>query len=136
MYQTEVKIRVRYGETDQMGYVYYGNYASYYEVARVESFRELGLSYKKLEESGVMMPVLELKTKYLQPAKYDDLLTIKVAIPEMPRLKIKYEYQVFNEAGTLLNTGETTLVFINMSTGKPVRIPERMAELLSGYYVD
>ena len=136
MYHTEVKIRVRYGETDQMGYVYYGNYASYYEVARVESFRELGLSYKKLEESGVMMPVLELKTKYLQPAKYDDLLTIKVAIPEMPRLKIKYEYKVFNEAGTLLNTGETTLVFINMSTGKPVRIPERMAELLSGYYVD
>lgn len=134
MYQTEVKIRVRYGETDQMGYVYYGNYASYYEVARVESFRELGLSYKKLEESGVMMPVLELKTKYLQPAKYDDLLTIKVAIPEMPRLKIKYEYQVFNEAGTLLNTGETTLVFINMSTGKPVRIPERMAVLLDKYF--
>lgn len=134
MFQTEVKIRVRYGETDQMGYVYYGNYASYYEVARVESFRELGLSYKKLEESGVMMPVLELKTKYLQPAKYDDLLTVRVKISEMPRLKIKYEYEVFNEQDVRLNEGETTLVFINMTTGKPVRIPESMSKLLSPYF--
>ena len=116
MYQTEVQIRVRYGETDQMGYVYYGNYASYYEVARVESFRQLGLSYKKLEKSGVMMPVLELKTKYLLPAKYDDLLTVKVKIAEMPRLKIRYEYDVYNEEGILLNQGETTLVFINIDT--------------------
>lgn len=134
MFQTEVNIRVRYGETDQMGYVYYGNYASYYEVARVESFRALGLSYKKLEESGVMMPVLELKTKYLQPAKYDDLLTVRVKISEMPRLKIKYEYQVYNEADVLLNEGDTTLVFINMTTGKPIRIPEAMSKLLLPYF--
>ena len=134
MFQTEVNIRVRYGETDQMGYVYYGNYASYYEVARVESFRALGLSYKKLEESGVMMPVLELKTKYLQPAKYDDLLTVRVKISEMPRLKIKYEYQVYNEADVLLNEGDTTLVFINMTTGKPIRIPEAMSNLLLPYF--
>jgi acyl-CoA thioester hydrolase len=134
MFQTEVKIRVRYGETDQMGYVYYGNYATYYEVARVESFRELGLSYKKLEESGVMMPVLELKTKYLQPAKYDDLLTVKVKIAELPRLKIRYEYDIYNEAGTLLNQGETTLVFINMETNRPVRLPEGMAKLLAPFF--
>lgn len=134
MFQTEVQIRVRYGETDQMGYVYYGNYASYYEVARVESFRALGLSYKKLEESGVMMPVLELKTKYLLPAKYDDLLTVKVRIAEMPRLKIRYEYDIYNEEGTLLNQGETSLVFINMKTNRPVRIPEQMSALLLPYF--
>lgn len=134
MYQTEVKIRVRYGETDQMGYVYYGNYASYYEVARVESFRQLGLSYKKLEDDGVMMPVLELKTKYWQPARYDDLLTVKVKIPEMPRLKIRYEYEIYNESDVLLNTGETTLVFINMKTNRPVRIPVRMSQLLEKYF--
>ena len=134
MYQTEVQIRVRYGETDQMGYVYYGNYASYYEVARVESFRQLGLSYKKLEKSGVMMPVLELKTKYLLPAKYDDLLTVKVKIAEMPRLKIRYEYDVYNEEGILLNQGETTLVFINIDTNRPVRLPSKMSELLTPYF--
>ena len=134
MYQTEVKIRVRYGETDQMGYVYYGNYASYYEVARVEAFRTLGLSYKELEDSGVMMPVLELKTRYLLPARYDDLLSIKVTIPEMPRLKIRYLYEVYNEQGTLLNTGETVLVFVNMKTNKPVRIPEQMSVLLEKHY--
>ena len=134
MYQTEVKIRVRYGETDQMGYVYYGNYASYYEVARVEAFRKLGLSYKELEDSGVMMPVLELKTRYLLPARYDDLLTVKVTIPEMPRLKIRYLYEVYNEQGTLLNTGETVLVFVNMKTNKPVRIPEQMSVLLEKHF--
>ncbi|MFT4738376.1 MAG: acyl-CoA thioester hydrolase [Cyclobacteriaceae bacterium] len=134
MFQTEVKIRVRYGETDQMGYVYYGNYASYYEVARVESFRELGLSYKKLEDSGVMMPVLELKTRYLQPAKYDDLLTVKVSIPDMPRLKITYIYEIYNESEVLLNTGETVLVFINMTTNRPVRIPAEMSELLVKFF--
>lgn len=134
MYQSEVKIRARYGETDQMGYVYYGNYASYFEVARVEAFRNLGLSYKELEDSGVMMPVLELHTKYLLPARYDDLLTIKVTIPEMPRLKIKYLYEVYNEQNKLLTTGETVLVFINMATNKPVRMPESMASLLRSFF--
>ena len=134
MYQHDVQIRVRYADTDQMGYVYYGNYAAYYEVARVESFRQLGYSYKNLEEAGVMMPVLELTTKYLLPAKYDDLLTVKVAIPEMPRVKIKYAYDIFNEQGDHLNHGETTLAFINMESGRPVRIPQVMKDLLDPYF--
>ena len=134
MFQHEVQIRVRYADTDQMGYVYYGNYAAYYEVARVESFRSLGYAYKNLEEAGVMMPVLELQTKYILPAKYDDLLTVKVTIPEMPKVKIKYLYEVYNENGTLLNTGETILVFIKMANGRPVRLPEVMEELLSPYF--
>lgn len=134
MYQHEVQIRVRYADTDQMGYVYYGNYAAYYEVARVESFRSLGYAYKNLEESGVMMPVLELKTKYKLPAKYDDLLTVKVVIPEMPRVKILYQYEIYNEAGEHLNSGETTLAFIQMKSGRPTRIPEVMKNLLSPYF--
>ncbi len=134
MYNHDVQIRVRYADTDQMGYVYYGNYAAYYEVARVESFRHLGYAYKQLEEAGIMMPVLELKSNYILPAKYDDLLTIKVSIPEFPKVKIKYLYEVYNEEETLLNRGETTLAFINMKSGKPVRMPEVMGQLLKPFY--
>ncbi|MEP5613500.1 MAG: thioesterase family protein [Cyclobacteriaceae bacterium] len=134
MYSHEVQIRVRYADTDQMGYVYYGNYAAYYEVARVESFRNLGYAYKKLEEAGVMMPVLELKCNYILPAKYDDLLTIKVTIPDHPKVRIKYLYEVRNEEGTLLNQGETTLAFVNMKSGRPLRMPEVMEELLNPFF--
>ena len=134
MYSYEVQLRVRYADTDQMGYVYYGNYAAYYEVARVESFRNLGFAYKQLEDEGVMMPVLELKTKYHKPALYDDLLTIKVTIPEMPRVKIKYDYQIFNESSDLLNTGETLLAFVKMENGRPTRLPQKMEELLKPYF--
>jgi len=115
----DIQVRVRYAETDQMGYVYYGNYATYFEVARVETFRHIGFSYKEMEDAGVMMPVLEYKTKYIKPAFYDDLLTIKVKIPEKPGVRIRFEYEVYNEAGVLLNVSETTLVFINKNTGKP-----------------
>lgn len=115
----DVEIRVRYAETDQMGYVYYGNYATYFEVARVETFRAVGFSYKEMEDEGIMMPVLEYKTKYIKPAYYDDLLTIKVSIKEKPGIRIRFEYEVYNEAGVLLNVSETTLVFVNKNTGKP-----------------
>lgn len=115
----EIQIRVRYAETDQMGYVYYGNYATYFEVARVETFRSLGFSYKEMEEAGIMMPVLEYKTKFIRPATYDDLLTVKIFVKEKPKLRIKFDYEVYNEEGTLLNISETTLVFISKETGKP-----------------
>jgi acyl-CoA thioester hydrolase len=119
MIQNEVLIRVRYAETDQMGYVYYGNYATYFEVARVETFRSIGFSYKSMEAAGFMMPVLEYKSKYIRPAKYDDLLRIVVTIKEKPNVRIKFEYEVFNEQNELLNVAETTLVFVSMQTGKP-----------------
>lgn len=134
MYTFETQLRVRYAETDQMGYVYYGNYAAYYEVARVECIRSLGFSYKALEEMGVMLPVLELHTYYLLPARYDELLTIKVTIPKLPTLKILFTYEILDEAGKLVNRGETTLVFINMKTGKPMRMPEVMGKLLEPYF--
>ena len=134
MFQTSIQVRVRYAETDQMGYVYYGNYATYYEVARVEALRTLGLSYKELEEKGIMMPVLENRSKFLLPGKYDELLTVKVSIPKMPTVKIVFKYDIYNESDQLIHEGETTLAFINMESGRPVRMPEEMQKLLSQFF--
>jgi acyl-CoA thioester hydrolase len=135
MFVYETQLRVRYAETDQMGYVYYGNYATYYEVARVEAFRFLEFSYKKLEdEKGIMMPVYEMNTRYHQPAKYDDLLTLRVKIPQLPSVRVKFEYEIFNEEGVLLNTGETTLVFVEKSSNKICRCPAPLVEKLRAFY--
>ncbi|CAA9228721.1 MAG: 4-hydroxybenzoyl-CoA thioesterase family active site [uncultured Adhaeribacter sp.] len=135
MFSAEIPIRVRYSETDQMGYVYYGNFAAYYEVARTEAFRNLGINYKELENAGVMMPVLDLRCKYIRPARYDDLLTVKVMVPHKPHgSRIKFEYEVYNEAKELLNVGETTLVFVDMRSGKPTAIPESLLGLVEGFY--
>jgi acyl-CoA thioester hydrolase len=134
MFVNEVQIRVRYAETDQMGYVYYGNYATYFEVARVESLRKLGMSYKAMEQSGIMLPVLELQSKFLKPAKYDDLLTVKTTILELPNIRIKFSYQIFNEINDLLTLGETTLVFINAETKRPCSAPEHFIEKLMPYF--
>ncbi len=134
MIKHKVSLRVRYAETDQMGYVYYGNYATYFEVARVETFRKLGMSYKYLEELGVGMPVLDYSTKYIRPAKYDDLLTIYVIITEKPKLKIHFDYEVYNEEKELLNKASTTLVFINLKTGKPSLPPSSFTDLLTPYF--
>lgn len=134
MFQHEIKIRVRYAETDKMGFVYYGNYATYFEVARVETFRELGFSYLAMEETGVMMPVLELKTKYIRPAVYDDLLTIRTMIKELPNTRIKFEYEVRNEADVLLNVAETSLVFVNASTKRPCPMPDYFLNFLKPYF--
>lgn len=124
MFIHETKLRVRYGETDQMGYMYYGNYAEWYEVARVEMLRSLGMTYRSVEEAGVMMPVLELKCKYIRPAFYDEEIKIRVTISEMPATRIRFVYELFNEAGTLINVGETTLVFVNIQTKRPCLPPE------------
>lgn len=133
MYQSETSIRVRYGETDQMAYVYYGNYAMYYEVARVESLRKLGVTYKELEASGIMMPVLENHSKFLGPARYDELLRIVTTIREKPTVKIKFEYEIFNEQNKLINQGETLLVFIDIKSGRPCRTPEMMLKVLEPF---
>jgi len=135
VYQFEVQIRVRYAETDQMGYVYYGNFAAYYEVARTEAFRSLGIHYKQMEKDGVMMPVLEMRTKYIRPARYDDLLTIKMMLRNKPvGTRILFEYEVLNESNELLNVGETTLVFVDMKTGRPIPLPQEILSKLEAYY--
>ena len=134
MYTHSTQIRVRYGETDQMGYVYYGHYAVYFEVGRVEALRHLGMSYKELEQQGIMMPVLEHTSRYLQPATYDELLTVVTTIKELPRARITFYYEIYNEADTLIHAGETQLVFLNAATMRPVRPPEAMLALLRPYF--
>jgi acyl-CoA thioester hydrolase len=134
MFTSEVQLRVRYADTDQMGYVYYGNYASFYEIARVEALRSIGISYKSLEEQGVMMPVLENHSYYLQPAQFDEVLTIKVLVKEIPMAKMVFNYEIYNEAKHLVHKGETVLVFMNRETRKIMRAPKVLAEVLKPYF--
>ena len=119
-----IKIRVRYSETDQMQFVYYGNYAQYFEIGRTEWLRTFGITYKSMEESGIMLPVMSLNTNFHKPGKYDDLLTIKTTLIKIPTAKIEFEYEIKNEEGELLTTGNTVLVFVDMKTTKPTRIPD------------
>lgn len=134
MLSQKVSIRVRYAETDQMGYVYYGNYATYYEVARVECLRNLGFSYKIMEEQGIMMPVVENSSKYIRPAKYDDLLTIKIFVKEMPSKRITFEYEIYNEREKLINLGVTILAFVNVKNGRACNAPESIIALLKPFF--
>ncbi len=139
MYKTEnlthlefsTNIRVRYAETDQMGYCYYGNYASYFEVARVEALRQRGISYKELEQNGILLPVKKLEITYHQPAKYDDLLEIRTQIVQLEGVRIAFSYKTYNEVGDLLNEAYTLLVFVSADTQKPMAIPTAILEQLS-----
>lgn len=128
--RTEIKVRVRYAETDQMGFCYYGNYATYFEVARVEALREMGLSYKQIEDEGVAMPVLEYKVKYYKPAFYDDELTIKTKT-YIEGLRIYFEYETYSQKGDQLNSAETTLVFVRKTDLKPISPPKIFLDALS-----
>lgn len=134
MFAHETKIRIRYAETDKMGYVYYGNYASFYEVARNEMLRSTGITYKDLEDMGVMMPVTDLICKYHHPARYDDLITIKVYIKERPMVRIQFEYEIYNQNGILLNTGYTQLVFVDMEKNRPCRAPQIFQEKMEPFF--
>ena len=134
MYKSETKIRVRYAETDMMGYVYYGNYASYFEVARVEAIRQLGFSYRKMEEEGIALPVLDFSIKYFKPAFYDDELTIETTITEIPKAHIHFTYKTFNANKELINQASTTLVFINKNTMKPCSAPDEFIEKMKGFF--
>jgi len=136
MFSHETQVRVRYGETDQMGYVYYGDYAEYFEVGRVEALRSLGFPYRRLEEEGVMLPVRELHTMYHQPARYDDLLTVRTTITALPSVRIVFGYEVRNEVGALLCEAETTLVFVDRTTMRPRRAPDDLVAVLAEYFYD
>ena len=133
MYSHEVTLRVRYGETDKMGFVYYGVYAQYYEVGRVELLRSLGISYKSIEENGFELPVLNFNINYKKPAYYDDKLTLKTSLKEMPTSKIIFFYECFNDNNQLINNGEISLVFVNKETKKPCRAPEIITRRLSSF---
>jgi acyl-CoA thioester hydrolase len=135
MYEFNTQVRVRYAEADPMNVVYYGNYAQYFEVGRVESLRNLGISYKGIEDMGIMLPVVELNIKYLRPAKYDDLLTIKSQIKELPtEHKIIFDQEIYNEEGKLLTIGKVKLYFMDSKLGKRASMPALMLEKLSTYF--
>ncbi|WP_372744848.1 acyl-CoA thioesterase [Lutibacter sp.] len=123
-----IKIRVRYSETDQMSFVYHGNYAQYFEMGRTEWLRELGITYKNMEESGIMLPVISLNINFLKPAKYDDLLSLRTILVKKPTAKIEFNYEIRNEDNELLTTANSTLVFVNMKTNRPMRIPISILE--------
>lgn len=122
MHASIISIRVRYSETDQMKYCYYGNYAQYFEVGRTDWLRKMGVTYREMEEQGIMLPVTDLKVKYIKPAIYDDLLTIKTTVTKKPTAKIEFFYEIMREE-ELITTGETTLVFIDIKKNKPMRAP-------------
>jgi acyl-CoA thioester hydrolase len=120
----QVHYRVCYADTDQMGYVYYGNYARFYEIARVETLRSIGVSYKVLEDAGIGLPVYENYSKYHAPALYDDLLRVECTLIKMPSARIEFEYKIFNQSENLLHEGKTTLVFMDLASKKVVKAPD------------
>jgi len=134
-YVHETQVRVRYGETDQMGFVYYGVYAQYYEVARVEAMRDLGILYADLERlHHIWMPVTHMEVRYLRPARYDDLLTIKTTVPTLPGKEIRFRYEICNEAGDLLNGAMVKLCFLDSRTQQRILAPEFITDPLKLYF--
>lgn len=136
MLQTTHQIRVRYGETDPMKYVYYGNYAEYLEVARVELFRKIGISYNEIEQRGIWLPVSEYSIKYLKPAKYDDLLEIKTTIKKLPSVRIEFEYEIYNQVNEKLTEAHTTLFFLDAEKQKITKCPEFLINLIKKYWIE
>jgi len=135
MYTHETRIRVRYAETDRMNVVYHGNYAQYFEVGRVEAIRALGLSYKDLETMGIIMPVIEWTAKFLRPAHYDDLLTVRTSLREWPKEhRIEFFQEVYNEKGKLLTTGKVLLYFLLAATMAKTNMPREMEDKLQQYF--
>jgi acyl-CoA thioester hydrolase len=126
----EIEIRVRYGETDQMGYVYHGNYAQYLEMGRIEWLRKLGISYKKMEEEGIMLPVLSLTINFKKSAYYDDVINVKTQLQKIPSARIEFDYILTNQNGEILTTANVVLVFVNMKTKKPIRCPAYILDKL------
>lgn len=130
MKEHQYTTRIRYAETDQMGVVYHGNYAVFFEMGRVEWLRNMGVSYKSMEENGVMLPVVSLTMNYKKPAKYDDLITVKTIFKSQTSVKIEFDYEIYNENNELLTMGYSMLVFVNMKTGRPTSPPEYVLEKL------
>lgn len=134
MYSHEINIRVRYGEVDMMGYLYYGYYSFYYEQARVECMRSLGIPYKEMENLGFMLPVSDMHIRFIKPAFYDDIVRIKTAIKKMPLVRHVFHHEMFNQENVLINTAEITLVYLDRDSRKPVACPAFILDLLKPYF--
>lgn len=128
MHFNKISFRVRYGETDQMGVVYHGNYAQYLEMGRVEWLRGLGFSYKKMEKNGIMLPVVSLSLDFKKSAFYDDLITVETKLKKMPLVKIEFDYTIYNENQEILALANTVLAFLDVNTKRPIKCPENILE--------
>jgi acyl-CoA thioester hydrolase len=135
MFCSETLIRVRYGETDKMGYMYYGHYPEYFEVSRTDMIRALGLSYREIEDLGIIMPVRSLRIDYKLPALYDEILTIKSCLKELPEIKLNIDYEIYNEKQQLLCTGNTVLAFVDSKTRKIRRAPAFFVDAVRKYFL-
>lgn len=133
MYKHKVTVRVRYAETDQMGFVYHGNYAAWFEVGRVEALRALGTTYSDLERDGVMLPVTKYEAEYLVPVRYDEVVTIETRIEELPSARLKFSYSCQVD-GKEVTRAKTTLFFMDKASGKPIRCPEEISNALLPYF--
>ncbi len=131
MIENKISFRIRYGETDQMGYAHHGNYAQYFEMGRIELLRAAGISYKKMEEDGIILPVYSINTRFIKPAKYDDLVTLKTFLKQTPSARILFNYEIYNSENELITTGDTTLVFVDTSKNRPIKIPQEILEKLT-----
>ena len=135
MYTTETQIRIHYALTDQMGVVYHGHYAQFYEIGRAEAIRQIGYTYKDIEAMGIIMPVVDIHSRFLRPAKYDDLITVKTILKELPvHHKILFHHEVYNEQDELINTGDITLYFMDAKTMKRCEMPRELREKLVKYF--
>lgn len=137
MISATISLRVRYGETDQMGVVYHGNYPAYFEVARVEFFRSIGLPYKELEDKGIILPVIDLQIKFIGSAYYDEVLVIKAILREIPQgVRLRFDYEIYNENEKLLTTGHTILAFVDSKTRKPIRCPQYLIDKINNIVIN
>jgi acyl-CoA thioester hydrolase len=134
MIENNFDIRVRYSDTDQMGYLYYSRYANFYEIARVELFRKLGFTHSQLEEKGIGMPVIQMETKFIIPAKYDEIIKINIQIKKIPSAKILFHYRLYNKKSNLINTSTTLLTFIVLQTKKAVRTPKKLLKIINNNF--
>ncbi|NLJ08233.1 MAG: acyl-CoA thioesterase [Sphingobacteriales bacterium] len=134
MISHEIEIRITYADTDMMGFVYYGNYPVFYEKGRTELIRSLGLSYREMEEKGILMPVRNMKCEYYQPARYDDIIRVKTTVHEMPSSRMSFHYEIFNQKGELIHEAFTDLIFLNAQSRKPVRAPAFLKEKIRKHF--
>jgi acyl-CoA thioester hydrolase len=134
MYSCDISQRIRYGETDQMGYVYYGRYAEFFEIGRTELIRNLGMTYRDLESSGILLPVVKMSVKYNKPAVYDELIIIRTTLRSLPTARITFFYEIYSEAGNLINEAECQLVFTDSQSRKPVRPPQILLDALKPFF--
>lgn len=134
MFTHDTVLRIRYGETDQMGQMYYGRYAELFEVGRVEALRSLGFPYRRIEEEGVLLPVRDLHVSYIRPVRYDDQVIVRTMITEPPTARIRFRYELIGPDGELLTEGATTLVFVDRESKRPRRAPAELVAALAPFF--